>query len=126
MKAFQVHLNGRKLCTAGFSERDVVLTAIIDHVSGHGEDMLALTVGGLISPKGEHVRWVKHKKLRSGDEVRVTIIETQSADSPKERHTRADMPAPTLTQQKQYVRQMAKKFGWTVTAGRSPAGKKRR
>jgi len=33
MKAFQVHLNGRKLCTAGFRERDVVLSAIIDHVS---------------------------------------------------------------------------------------------
>jgi len=34
MKAFQVRLNGRMLCTAGFSERDVVLTAIVDYVSG--------------------------------------------------------------------------------------------
>src|SRR5260370_41817654 len=124
MKAFQVHLNGRKLCTAGFSERDVVLTAMVDYVRGHGEDELALTVGGLISPKGEHVRWVKRKKLRSGDEIQVKIIETESADSPQERHTRADMPTPTLAQQKQYVRQMAKKFGWTVSAGRSRAGKR--
>jgi len=118
-------MNGRKLCTAGFSERDVVLTAIVDYVSRHGEDELALAVGGLISPKREHVRWVKRKKLRSGDEIQVKIIETESADSPQERHTLADMPTPTLAQQKQYVRQMAKKFGWTVIAGRSRAGKKR-
>ena len=64
MKAFQVHLNGRKLCTAGFSEHDVVLDAIVDYVSGNGRDELALTVGGLISPKEEYVRWVKRKKLR--------------------------------------------------------------
>jgi len=40
MKAFQVHLNGRKLCTADFSEREVVLTAIADYVSRHGRDEL--------------------------------------------------------------------------------------
>jgi hypothetical protein len=126
MKAFQVHLNGRKLCTAGFDERDVVLTAIVDYVSGRGGDELALTVGGLNSAKGEHVRWVKRKKLRSGDEVKVKIIDTESADNPKERHPSAEVLTRALTQQKQYVRQMAKKFGWTVTAGRSRTGKRRK
>ena len=119
MKAFQVHLNGKKLCVAGFSEHDVVLTAIVDYVSGDGRDELALSVGGLITPKGEYVRWVGRRRLRSGDEVNVKIIDAQSADSPRERHTRANMPTPNLRQQKQYVRQMAKKFGWTVSTGRS-------
>ena len=120
MKAFQVHLNGRKLCTAGFSEQDVVLSAIVDYVSGNGRDELALTVGGLISPKKEYVRWVKRTKLRKGDEIRLRIIETRSADSPQERRTQADVwNTPNPRQQKQYVRQMAKKFGWTVTTGRS-------
>jgi len=127
MKAFQVHLNGRKLCTAGFSEHDVVLSAIVDYVSGNGRDELALTVGGLISPKEEYVRWVKRKKLRIGDEIRLRIIETQSADSPQERRTRADVwTSPKLRQQKQYVRQMAKKFGWTIAAAHSRASKKRK
>jgi hypothetical protein len=126
MKAFEVRLNGRKLCTAGFSERDVVLSAIVDYVSGHGNDELALTVGGLISPKGEHVRWVKDKKLRIGDEIQVKIVETESADSPRERHTRADMPTPSLRQRKQYIRDMAQKFGWTVITRRSRPSKKRK
>jgi len=127
MKAFQVHLNGRKLCTAGFSDHDVVLSAIVDYVSGNGRDELALTVGGLISPKEEYVRWVKRKKLRIGDEIRLRIIETQSADSPQERRTRADVwTSPKLRQQKQYVRQMAKKFGWTIAAAHSRASKKRK
>jgi hypothetical protein len=60
MKAFQVHLNGRKICIAGFSE-DGVLTAIVDYVSGDGLDELALSVGGLISSKDEHVRWVERR-----------------------------------------------------------------
>lgn len=124
MKAFQVHLNGRKLCTAGFMERDVVLTAIVDYIGGRGRGELALSVGGLISQKGEHVTWVKRKQLRSGDEIQLKIVETKSADSPQERYTH--MPTPTLRQRKQYVRQMAKKFGWTVTTGRSRAGKKRK
>lgn len=127
MKAFQVHLNGRKLCTAGFTEHDVVLDAIVDYVSGNGRDELALTVGGLISPKQEYVRWVKRKKLRIGDEIRLRIVETQYADSPRERRTRDEVwSAPNLRQQKQYVRQMAKKFGWTLTAGRSRADKEKR
>lgn len=122
MKAFDVHLNGKKLCTSGFSERNVVLTAIVDYV-GPGEDLLALTVGGLICPKEEHVRWV-HCKLRIGDEVKLKIVEADSADEPQERFSRKDMPTPNERQQKQYVRQMAKKFGWTVTTGRPRVNRK--
>ncbi len=126
MKAFQVHVNGRKLCTAGFSEHDVVLTAIVDYVSGNGRDELALTVGGLVSPKKEYVRWVKRKKLRSGDEIRLRIVEIESADTPLERRTQDDVcSTPNLRQQKLFVRQMAKKFGWTVTSRRSGAAKRR-
>jgi len=125
MKAFQVRMNGRKLCTAGFSERDVVVTAIIDYVSGHGEDELALSVRGLISQKEEHVQWVERKKLRIGDEILVKIIETESADSPRKRYTRADVSTPSPRERKRYIRQMAKKFGWTITDGRSRPGKKR-
>lgn len=123
MKAFQVHLNGRKLCTAGFSEHDAVLSAIIDYVSGQHRDELTLTVGGLISPKGEHVRWVRDRKLRIGDEVGVKIVETESADEPRERHTKANMPTPSPRERKQCIREMAKKFGWTITDGRSRPGK---
>jgi hypothetical protein len=127
MKAFQVHVNGRKLCTAGFRERDVVLSAIVSYLSGCGgeSDELFLTVGGLISRKREHVRWIKHRMLRTGDEIRLKIIDTKSADSPRERHTDDNMPTPSLRQRKQYIRDMAKKWGWTITTRRSRSGKAR-
>lgn len=127
MKAFEVHLNGRKLCTAGFTEHDVVLNAIVDYVSGNSREELALTVGGLISSKQEYVHWVKRKKLRIGDEMRIKIIETEFADSPQERRSREGVwSAPKLTQQKQYVREMAKRFGWKITTGHSRVSKKKR
>lgn len=112
MKAFEVHLNGKKLCTAGFPEQGV-LTAILDYVRGPGRDELALSVGGLISSKDEHVRWVEGKRLRIGDELHVKVIRAESTDSPK-RSYRSD-PAADRTRQKRYVRDMAKKFGWTIT-----------
>ena len=124
MKAFQVQLNGRTLCTAGFRDRDVVLNAIIDYIGGRGRGELTLTVGGLISRKREHVTWLKPKQLRIGDEIQVKIIETKSADNPRERLASGDMN-PTLRQRKQYIRQMAKKFGWKVTTERARKGKKR-
>ena len=126
MKAFQVHLNGRKLCTAGFRERDVVLSAIVDHVSGRRGNEFSLTVGGLISPTGEHVRWVEQRKLRLGDEIRLKIVETDSADKPRERYTKDHISTPSPRQRKQYIRDMAKKFGWTITDGRSRRGKARK
>jgi hypothetical protein len=46
----------------------VVLSAIVDYVSGQSRDELTLTVSGLISPKREHVRWVRDRKLRIGDQ----------------------------------------------------------
>jgi hypothetical protein len=116
MKAFQVRLNGTKLCVAGLSEQGV-LTAIVDYVSGYGRDELALSVGGLISSKEEHVRWVERRALQTGDEIQLKVIETESADRPKERHRRD--PAAERKQQKRYVREMAKKFGWTITTARS-------
>lgn len=125
MKAFQVHLNGRKLCTAGFRERGV-LTAIVDYVGVRDGNELALTVAGLISRKREHVGWVKGRKLRSGDEILGKIIDTKSADSPRERHTDDHMPTPTLRDRKQYLREMAKQWGWTITTKRSRPGRARK
>jgi hypothetical protein len=123
MKAFQVILNGKELCVAGFTEHGV-LSAIVDCVSGHGRDMLSLSVGGLISSKAEHVRWLEARRLRKGDEIQIKIIEAESADSPQRRDRRN--PAADLRERKRYVREMAKKFGWTVTMGRSRPSKGRR
>lgn len=122
MKAFEVHVNGRKVCTAGLGGRGV-LNVMIDYVSGESRDEVALTVGGLVRAMEEHVHWVERQKLQTGDEIQVKVIEAESADNPQRRFSRD--AAAELKQQKQYVRQMAKRFGWRVTAGRSRAGKGR-
>ena len=112
MRAFEVHLNNKKVCVAGIGD-DGVLTAIMDYVCGHGRNDTALSVGGLTS-ENEHVRWVMRRKLRLGDEVLVKVVEAGPIDKPKARHRRE--AAQELRDQKRYVREMAKRFGWTISA----------
>jgi hypothetical protein len=118
MRAFQVYLNGKRLCTAGVGD-DGVLSTIVTWVRTarntpshrskpvQGEDLF-IQVGGLINPIEEHLSWLQ-RPLRVGDDVRITVVETESVDRPKSRK-RTD-PAQELRAQKRYVRQMAKRFG---------------
>jgi hypothetical protein len=114
MRAFEVNLNGKRLCLAGIGD-DGVLNAMVEHFVGKGWNYQTLLVGGLISPTGEHVTW-KRRRLKIGDEVRIKIVESVSVDRPRER-LRLD-PRDEVKRQKKYVREMAKKFGWKITTGR--------
>ena len=112
MRAFNVSLNGKKLCLAGVGERGV-LSAIVSWVAGdRGADMF-MEVGGLANE--EHVGWVNKKCLQVGDEIRVTIVDAGSVDKPVTR--RRTRPAETLKAKKRYVRMMAKELGWKIQAG---------
>ena len=82
-----MHLNGRRVCTAGLDSRGV-LSVIIDHVSGESRDEVALTVGGMTTATEEHLRWVERQKLQMGDEIQIKIIDVESADNPQRRFTR--------------------------------------
>ena len=113
MRAFKVYLNGKRLCLAGIGD-DGVLTTIVDWVSRKGVGDLFLQVGGLISPKDEHVRWVTQKPLTVGDQLRVEIVEADAVDRPKKRYR--THPAEQLKSKKRYVRMMAKELGWGVRA----------
>jgi hypothetical protein len=121
MPVFQVYLNGKKLRTAGIRDTGVVGA----HVSwvrrrmvrtrankpSSLEEELRLHVGGLITPADEHVRWVD-RKLKIGDEIRIVIATHAPVDRPRTR--KRSNPAEDLRQQKRYVRQMARKFGWRI------------
>ena len=121
MPVFHVHLNGKKVSTAGVGDLGV-LTAIISWVRRKGEHTLAkkpdsveeeltLSVGGLISPAEEHVRWLE-RDLKVGDEVRITVAENSKIDRPRSRKRRDRVEE--LRAQKRYVREMAKQFGWRI------------
>lgn len=115
MRAFEVHLNNKKICVAGIGG-DGVLTTIIDYVGGYGRGETALTVGGLISSKDEHVSWIKRRKLRKGDELLVKVVEVETVDNPRHRHRKT---RDELRERKLYVRAAAKSFGWTISTRQS-------
>ena len=105
MRSFNVTLNGKKLCLAGVGERGV-LSANISWVGGDRGEDLHINVGGLANE--EHIDWVNQKRLQVGDEIRVKIVESGSADEPARR--RRNHPAETLKAKKRYVRMMAKEL----------------
>jgi len=110
MRAFEVFLNGKRLCLAGIGNHGVLSTTIT-YVSGRGEPETRLDIGGLVMPEKEHMRW-RRPSLRVGDEVRVKIVDRKSVDKPRKR-SRTD-PASEIAAQKRYVRMMAGKFGWKI------------
>lgn len=121
MPVFHVYLNGKKVSTAGVGELGVLGTHV-SWVRRNGEDTrskkpdateeeLRLHVGGLITPREEHVRWVD-KTLKVGDEVRIVVATDGTIDRPRSRERR-DL-VKEGRQQKEYVKDMAKKFGWKI------------
>jgi hypothetical protein len=63
MLAFEIHLNGKKVCTAGVDEAGV-LTTTVTWVLGDGEGLpkgveeLEMQVRGLVSRTDEHLEWL--------------------------------------------------------------------
>jgi hypothetical protein len=117
MIAFEVHLNGKKVCTAGVGDLGVLSTIVTwrgTQPYKKGEQLVAefltLDAGGL-SSSGEHLRWVG-RKIKRGDEVSIKVVEVASADKPRER--KRPNPAKDLRRQKEYVRRMAKQFEWKL------------
>src|SRR5580700_5668301 len=110
MRAFDVRLNGKRLCIAGVGDNGV-LNTMVDHVAGFGRDEVSLRVGGLVSTTEEHVTW-RRLQLKVGDEVTVRIVEADSVDKPRSRYR------PNSKQDernsKAYIQALAKKFGWKL------------
>jgi hypothetical protein len=132
MRALEIHVNGKRLCTAGIGD-DGALTAIVRSVlspvqinrrnrSPQIKEDLGLDVGGFIPSTSEHVRW-KAPKLRTGDEVRIKIIETDRPDKPSRRE-RAD-PDLVIKAEKKYVERTAKRLGWKLVKAQSVRARKR-
>jgi hypothetical protein len=130
MLCFEVYRNGSKLCMAGIGDCGV-LSAIVTWVSHHPGKLarwaaegapdveparLELSIGGLTvdeSELAEHLKW-EECSLKAGDEIHLRIVDAPNADPPQWRYR--DDPARTLEGRKDYVRRMAKEFGWEIRA----------
>jgi|SRR5579862_6905397 len=117
MRAFKVELNGKRLCVAGIGG-DGVLNTMVDYVVHQSSSRLHLRVGGLFSSTEEHATW-RHRALKVGDRVTVTIIEADSVDKPRKRYRRDSKTAEI--NEKAYVQAKAHAFGWQI---RMPREKK--
>jgi hypothetical protein len=110
MRAFQIFLNGKKLCVVGIGN-DGVLSTTITHLPFRRRRETRLYVGGLVLPQNEHVRWEK-ALLRVGDEVRLKVVEAETVDKPRVRVAR-DL-ASEAEAEKRHLRKLVKKFGWKI------------
>jgi hypothetical protein len=108
MRAFEIHLNGKKLCVAGLEE-GMLLFSVACSENKHGRGGVGLSMKGVLDTQ-QGVRW-KNRTLRINDEVRIKIVETSKV----ERFTvLQEPPRDPRKYEKKWVRRMAKEFGWTI------------
>ena len=86
MKAFEIHLNGNRICTAGI---DVgVLTATIVKCgtppTSSGFPEFQLHVGALDTATNEDLAW-KMTDLNMGDQITINIIDAHQVDPEQHR-----------------------------------------
>ena len=111
MRAFEIHLNGKKLCVAGLETGDLRFwVACGENKQGRGGVGLDMT--GML-PTLETVRW-QHRELRMNDAILLKIVESPKADKYK---TMQKAPRDPRKYEKAWVRRIAKEFGWTIQPG---------
>lgn len=95
MKAFEVSINGHRLCVAGVGA-DGVLNVIVNCVTGPDREIETfMHVGGLDGVTDEHLRWAV-PSIGVGTELLVRVVEAAAVDPPDQRY-RCDPPS-TLEQ----------------------------
>jgi hypothetical protein len=109
MRAYEVFLNGKRLCLAGIG-KDGYVSAYITYTSEINKTDIDIV--GLVASKKLYVRWTR-RHLRTGDEVRLKIVDRRTVDKFKKIGT-VEEPEMVIERQKRMVRRMAKEFGWRI------------
>jgi hypothetical protein len=107
MKAFEVYLNGQKMCRAGI-RKDGVVSVIVNWTARQGEENLFFSVSGLISDLNQHVAWIQHQALQSDDTIQIEVVEADSVEEPTVRKS----PEDHRKSKEEYVRKLIKELGW--------------
>ena len=111
MRAFEIHLNGKKLCVAGL-EGGTLNFFVGCSENRQGRGGVGLNMTGIL-PTLATVRWL-HRGLRMNDEVCLKVVESAKSDRYK---IMQEAPADERKYKKAYVRRMAKEFGWSIQTG---------
>ena len=112
MICYEVSLNGRQLCVAGTPGYGVLSAHVVwvkrdparrrkgEPRDFYGVEEHELRVGGLFGE--ENLEWVPARRIRSGDVVRIRVLQRATADEPVERK-RMDRPLRTLHAKKAHL-----------------------
>ena len=81
MIAFDVYLNGEKVCTAGNNDLTSLTATVNLFPRRYRRDKLSPTlhVSGVVSRPEELLEWA-YRKLRVGDRVEIEVVESSTAD----------------------------------------------
>ncbi len=81
MRAFEIRLNGKRLCIAGIQE-GMLLCSVACTENRNGQGPVGLSMTGTSYLKEELVQW-QHRTVRTNDLIQIKIIETDKVDKPK-------------------------------------------
>lgn len=117
MTAFEVFVNGTRLCLAGV-DGPGVLTAILTRVEGRNpgeteDDRLGLSVGGLDSSSDRHLSWLASHAVTTGDEVLLRVVQADAVDTPVPGYQ--ETAEETRTRKEAALASLAEELGWTAT-----------
>jgi hypothetical protein len=111
MIAFEVHINGKKICTAGLDSPGVV-SQVLNWVKGpKGKPYMEFRIGGLVSKTSTNIGW-DSRKMKVGDDVRIVLVETKKADKPI--HKSKQDKRRILEYKKKNLQRIADELGWKV------------
>ncbi len=79
---FEVHINGKQICRAGFEKENSVLTCILSSVrrENNSSEELDISITGLNSETKQYATWHK-RELEKGDRITLEVI-SDNFDSP--------------------------------------------
>ena len=88
MEAFEVLVNGVRVCTVGVPHNGVA-SVIVSHFSPGSDDRYMLRAGGLDVTTREYIHW-DFPPLSFGDEITIRLVDTESVDDPAHRQPAFD------------------------------------
>ena len=119
MSSIRIHINGQPRHTVSLEGHPGVLSCILNHMNRRpepatdqvAEDDYHISFVGIDNATGDYVDW-QRIDLFIGDRIELEILESSEPFPPAERRPHGGDAA--VYSKKDYIRTMAKQFGWEV------------
>jgi hypothetical protein len=82
VRAFEIHLNGKKLCVAGMRKGIVAINLKWVARPRRADEIGGISVSGLTHETSQHVAW-STREIQVGDELRIKLVEKSTVDKPR-------------------------------------------